>query len=918
MAESSSNSSTSSTGTTSGAGSTSSSTTSGNGNGGTASAGSQSSSNGSFSTGKGNGSTGPGLSFSAGVTSNSNGNFSGGLPGMAPGFTGFASSNFGQGWGGSTSGSSTNNVDNTITEPVMTVDEVYGKGNQSIVESQGDYEATSNEKSNVETSTFGKQDEISVTPLSVTEDKGIVDNAAIQSVEGLNFRQKDKANQDVMEAKKSRDEAEAEDNANGMRDQLKSVAEKDAEAEADAFKVGESEAEKSYNDEDASWQQALQEQKSQIDAYKNSIESTKAEIAQYEASIEKGRTGMKDFLETAKTELAGDTKTLETLQASYDEMEQQYNSWKDDSKSKVENGEMVEALAAKAKEKANKAFEVAQKEREYAVTKQWNDASKESIAKSINDAVETLTEATPGSDEYNQAVAELQNINNEHIGIFRGDRNAYKNPGKMMETLNNAYDSQTARFQKAYEAIANSKESEETKAYATKALESVETNAKSVEDAANALASNLNDPAAIEAYVNNVKAYTDGLENALNDKNITKTDFNKAFTEMIAKANDFDVTLPDGTKKGFAEFATEMAVRSPEIAKGLYEAKAKSLEEEGHPVLAAIENAKAKMVTTWLGSKFTFADNQVRAQFNQMAKTEMRATYATYNNVLNDPNATPEAKADAQAQIAQANALMTASAALQASTGFFSGIGDSMADGVYGVTDPSQLTVSQKAMNAISNLAKVTLGLGVTPGANEAYQNMYYLAADKVNKSNLFNKDWDGDGFALCQEYGNNAAVGMIAGAGELATGIALFFNPATAGMGLNLTIDSISTFLDGLYGVQREAQKSVQYSSEVISYLREAKDIVGDANNPENIPTVSTEGVTIDRIIDSAISQIESFELKSDEANNLDNWLEGSGSATTDNEKFNQSLTYDEWLKLIEADPTMQEYAKKLIAEKR
>ena len=142
----------------------------------------------------------------------------------------------------------------------MTVDEVYGKGNQSIVENQGDYEAVSNEKSNVETSTFGKQDEISVTPLSVTEDKGVVNNDAIQSVEGLNFQQKDKANQEVMEAKKSRDEAEAEDNANGMRDQLKAVAEKDAEDNND-FQVGEEaagkekaafiEAEKAYKDIEA-------------------------------------------------------------------------------------------------------------------------------------------------------------------------------------------------------------------------------------------------------------------------------------------------------------------------------------------------------------------------------------------------------------------------------------------------------------------------------------------------------------------------------------------------------------------------------------------------------------------------------------------------------------------------------------------
>ena len=921
----------------SGTGTTSTSTS----NSGAAAPGSQSSSNGSFSTGNGNGGsnggTGPGLSFGAGVGA-VNGP-STGLPSFnngKSGFTGFASSNFGQGWGPAThtispgaDGKHTVHPDangkhtvyattesdrsgstiKQLTVPVMTVDEVYGKGNQSMVESQGDYEASSNEKSNVETSTFGKQDEISVTPLSVTEDKGLVNNDAIQSVEGLDFQQKDKANQDVMEAKKSRDDAEAEDNANGMRDSLKAANEKgEEETETDAFKVGESEAEKAYNDEDAAWQQNLQEQKAQIDAYKQSIENTKAVVAHYEGMMAKGKTGIKPDLESAKTELAYDTKTLEALQASYDEMEQSYNGWKDDSKSRVEKGEMVEALAAKAKEKADKAFKVAQKEREYAVAKQWYDMTKESIAREVVDAVETLTTARPGSNEYNQAVYTLQGINNVHIGVFRGDRRAYKNPGKMLEAINNYYDAQTARFQKAYEEIANSKESEETKAKAIETVNSVKANAKSLEDAANALASNLNDPTSIETYVNNVKAYNEGLKNALNDKELTKTDFNKAFTEMVAKANDFDVTLPDGTKKGFAEFAAEMAVRSPEIAKGLYEAKAKNYEENGHKVLAAIENAKSKMVMTWLGSKLTFADNQVRSQFNQMAKTDMRATYAAYNNILNDETGkySEAEKAEASAAIEQANSLMTASAALQASTGFLSGIGDSMSDGVYGVTDPGKLNGYQEALNTASNFAKIALGLGVTPGANEAYQNMYYMAGAKVNQSGLFGRDFDGDGFALCQEYGNNAAVGMIAGAGELATGVALMFNPATSKLGINLAIDSVQTFLDGLYGVQKEANKSIKYSNEILKYFGEAKNIAAETGNKEVINTMSTA-------MDNAVKQIEDFQLKSDEVGSLDNWLEGSGSNTADNGKFNQALSYDEWLKLIEADPVMQEYAKSL-----
>ena len=70
--------------------------------------------------------------------------------------------------------------------------------------------------------------------------------------------------------------------------------------------------------------------------------------------------------------------------------------------------------------------------------------------------------------------------------------------------------------------------------------------------------------------------------------------------------------------------------------------------------------------------------------------------------------------------------------------------------------------------------------------------------------------------------------------------------------------------------------------------------------------------------VITNAITQIENFELKADEVGNLDNWLEGSGSNTTSNEKFNQALNYDEWMKLIEADPAMRDYAKKLMAEKK
>ena len=873
MAESAStgNSGTSTTGTSS-TSSTSTSTSTSTSNSGAAASGSQSSSNGSFSTGNGSGSSnngttglGPGLSFGAGVTSNSNGNFSGGLPGMAPGFTGFAASNFGQGWGNGSSGSSTNG---TKTEPVMTVDEVYGKGNQSIVESQGDYEASSNEKSNVETSTFGKQDEISVTPLSVTEDKGLVNNDAIQSVEGLDFQQKDKANQEVMEAKKSRDEAEAEDNANGMRDQLKAVAEKDAE-ETDAFKVGEEVASKE--------KAALDEATKTYDDLKSKVDG---ELGKFNEASNKYVMAQEDF------NVARDAVRDQTAKMN-EAFDNEPDAFEPSSITTLKDGNEITGYTYKGKDPNVKAA---------------NDARN----KAITEMSKAKAQADAAKAQYDKAKADY----NQYIESYN---EAKANVDKATEAYNNTFvsaptteaPSYKANIEAARNEINNSKDlSPEQKAEATSVLGNVESSADKMSEAANALAKNPNDINAVQQYVEETARYNKALKDAKGNKTLKNTDFNKTFTRAVADANNFMVTREDGTQQNYAEFAAEMVTKSPELAKGLYEAKAAKLAEDGHKVLAAIENAKSKMVMTWLGSKFTFADNQVRSQFNQMAKTDMRATYATYNNVLNDETGkySDEDKAEASAAINQANSLMTASAALQASTGFLSGIGDGTADGVYGVTDTGSLNAAQKALNTASNYANIALGLGVTPGANEAYQNMYYMAGAKVNQSGLFSRDFDGDGFALCQEYGNNAAVGMIAGAGELATAVALMFNPATSKLGLNLAIDSVQTFLDGLYGVQKEANKSIKYSSEILSYFNEAKSIAAETGNKEATSTM-----------DNAIKQIEDFQLKSDEVGNLDNWLEGSGSNTADNGKFNQALSYDEWLKLIEADPVMQEYARSL-----
>ena len=735
-------------------------------------------------------------------------------------------------------------------EPKMSVDEVYGKGNQSIAENQGDYSASSNEKSNVETNTFGKQNDITVTPVSVTENKGIVNNSTIQSVEGLNFQQKDKESQDVLDSRKKRDEAEAEDKADSMRDKIKATV-TETEEDVDDFQIG---------------NEAANKEKAALDA------ATKE---------------YKDLKSQADSRLA----KLHTLENEWFRMskEMPYVDDANDISSKtvtLSDGSEISYVIYTGTDPEVKAY-----------FEKYNAATDNLVSedKSYYNYVKSV----------NEALMKVQKANEVYSNAFVDTS----------ETVAPASNAETA-ITTAKDAINNSTNaSEEEKAAANEALDVVNKSIGDVQTAALKLTESLDNVSDkdIDDYMTSLKELNKNYEDA-NDKVsfFKRTDFNKQYVTAIAKANDFDVTLADGSKMSFSEFSAKMATKSPRIAEAMYNAKADGLEQEGHPVLAKIERNKAKMVGNWFGSKFTFADDLVRNQFNQMAETNMRATYAAYNNVLNDPNATEEQKTEARSAIDQANSLMRASAALKASTGFWSGIGDGMGDGTYGTTDPKALNAYQKTLNKIDNFTKVVLGLGVTPGANRAYQNMYYIAGEDVDKYALFNKDFNNDGFALCQEYGNSATAGMIAGAGELSTGVALMFNPSTAGMGANLIGDSVGTFIDGLYGVAGDVNKSEDYTRAVLGYFEEAKDIAEksidvDAGNEEVVNKIK-----------SAISQIENFKLGSEEVNNFDNWLEGSGSNTTDGGKFNQALTYEEWLKLIEADPTMQEYAKKLIAEKK
>lgn len=132
----------------------------------------------------------------------------------------------------------------------LSVDDVWSTGNNTGSNPntpyntdntvQGDYQASKNESSKIETGTFGKQDEIVTNPNLVVQDKGLVKNDSIDSVGGLVTEQKDKESQDVLDSKKKRDEAEADDASKKMRDRIRSVNDDtviDDEAR-DFFKIG--------------------------------------------------------------------------------------------------------------------------------------------------------------------------------------------------------------------------------------------------------------------------------------------------------------------------------------------------------------------------------------------------------------------------------------------------------------------------------------------------------------------------------------------------------------------------------------------------------------------------------------------------------------------------------------------------------
>lgn len=982
--------------------------------------------------------TDPGQPNNPGYTGrNSNPNY-GGAPTSSP----YPTSGSGPEIGGGTKQPTTSTVKD---EPVMTVDEVYGKENKTVagyntasdttssvtssylpsVEKQGDYAASSNEKSVVKTDTFGKQDEISVTPELITENKGEVENDTIQSVEGLDFQQKDKESQAVLDSKKSRDDVEAEEKADSMRNKLRNLNKETTETDTTEtdLAIGESDAEKSYKEQDASYVQKLNELKAalndteeslrltkeQLDIDARKVEKNKAKTQQaldyvnnaidsiengtdngspvtyddneeYNLIVSRYNNGIKrettvETLEEIKTKLESsmesyengttpmqkelaadqkryeyDLKLYELDRRDFEESIQSYTDWKQGADEKVKNGEVPDVWEPKSSIDEYNRIQAEQGE-EY--TKDSVEIMKENNVREYNNIIEQLKAYDSSSEEYQEAKRELNSLIRQSMGtnpnnslipqeLLREYQYSQK-PEDVIETaekirdyITNEYDAKEDEWiNNIREDLLDSNASEELKTEVSEILDKVENSRNELLDIVSEIPDkqgiyNLTDEQ-ISTYVEANQKYLDNLKEAQNKGlKLANTDLNDEYAKDIAVANDFDIKFADGSTMSYSDFILNMALQSPRLAESMYNAKAEKYEKEGKKVLAGLERLKANMCKNDFGIHLVGADNKVRNQFIQMCETNERATYAAYDNVLNDPNAKPADKVEAEIQMTQAKLLSRAADTLKASTGL-GGIGNSVNDTVYGQTDPNYLSTYQRVLNTTRDVVKIILGAGVTPGAVDAWNNFYNTASDKIKSSDMFNFiynfDFDKDGFNAFQEVDNNATVGLVSGTVGLGTGIAMLFNPSTMAMGVNLIKDSVQILKDNLYGIQGDVQKSMEYTKQVQNYFKEVRDMAQDAGNQEVIDIIDdaiNKITTINVFYDTTTGETtgettvtENFELSPDEVNNFDNWMEGSGSNTADNEKFNQSLTYDEWLKLIEADPTMREYAKNLLKDK-
>lgn len=799
---------------------------------------------------------------------------------------------------------------------------------------QGDYQASKAESSKVETETFGKQNDIVTDPTLVTQNKGLVGNDSIESVNGLVTTQKDKEGQEVLDSKKKRDEAEADDKTQSMRDRIKAMnknVELDEEA-VDKFNLGQeaaskekavlAKAEKLLSVSQEKVDECETYVKEQEDNYKSLYKEENKkfnEAAAYTKAICEIEENMLEYLgfnpilNDTKAKKAGisyeevgfvneDGEQDTTIRFVYKGTDEKLKSWVNEHNSYLNLSIEAWTETYELKRQANDAEKLVEQAKQKLATVQKEHAEYQTAydsAKTAYDNAFTSAEETPTAKETEGPVAEEVT----QPETVEGEKEYY---GVKMDTDFTLTEGANL-WRDLYERTGN-----ERYLNAAERYEAASASKKALEEATAKIADfNNASPKDIATWVESQKKYTDNLNAALNSTSAFKeTNYNRNFTAAVSAANDFEVTYKaaDGSivTTTYSAFATEMATKSPQIAAAMYNSKADQLEKDGHKVLAKINRRLASMQENWFGSKVGFNDNKVRNQFNEMADLNMRATYAAYNNVLSDETGkyTDEQKATASEAIQQAKALKTASAALKASTGFFSGIGDGTSDGIYGTTTPEDLNGYQKTLNGIDNFAKIALGLGVTPTANKAYQNFYYMNKDYLDSEDgIFNKDWDKDGFAWVEEYGNNTTAQLIVAGGELTTGIVLAATGNTAG--IQMIADSVLSAKKALYGIRDDAKKVAELTEEITGWFKEAEGLDG-------LPEEVKETLTV------YLTQTEDFELKADEVENLDNWLEGSGSNTTSNEKFNQSLSYDEWLKLIESDETMRDYAKKLAAEKK
>lgn len=785
-------------------------------------------------------------------------------------------------------------------------DSSYSTGetnNQSRTENQGDYDTSSKENSNVQTTTIGKQDEITTTPDTITENKGVISNSNIQSVEGLDFQQKDK---DDLNSKKERDKAEAEDKSEQLKNELRNEKEQPTDKDTNnQFQVGNRDeevaaAKAKYDEADKEYKDLL----SQLD-------DRKAELDSAADNLDKAAN---DFLEASKnpdTKAANDAaKAAKEAERILDETKAKYDKYTRDVNNAKEKAEQAQKDYNSI---INNKYGPDTKTPETPATKEEPDVPEEKPE--IKEDTKIVPEELPPEEkpEVPEVPEEKPEEKEQELVDPTNPAQKAKDLEDKANSLRNKNDFKDEREREEANDLADSYDN------LAASMKNAAEASKNIVDENGKVDLNKCTPQQIETWEKAQAQLSKNLNDALSKSRAYEQHYgNKQFTRDIAKANDFKVP---GTDKTYAELATEMATKSPQIAQAMYEAKAdrykakaEQAARDGHKVsawfnntLSKIESIKANMSQSFIGSKLTFADNKVRDQFNKMADLNMKATYAAYNNRLNHPeDYQPEDLEEARQQIDQAHALQYASAALKASTGALSGLGDSIKDGVYGTTNAKDLSGYQQVLADIGAFSQIVLGMGVSSLANKGYNTF-----NNLYPGSLFSKDIDKDGFSWTEEYGNNPTAEAILSIAQLSYGVSLVMNPMTFTNGISMIKNSIQNGLNAAYGVRNDARKLANLTDDITSYFEDVKEKPGIP--PEAIPE-----------IDNAINEIkttttstENFKINSDEIGNLDNWLEGSGSNTADNGKFNQKLSYEDWLKLIQADPAMQEYAKKLAAEK-